>query len=136
METNTAVNIQDMNDDQIYEAFLETSSHSGRGPRGDSVMGAYTKYLKVILDKVEKDDKINPKMIAAGPVANMLSRLFTHLPEGDRYGRSYRYLRQMEGKLEKWGWKLTKIDNSKMIVKVPSTTPAADTTEGTETAAE
>ncbi len=78
-------------------------------------MQAYRDKLFSILDHIEKDLKYFPKQVKAGAIANALSSLFTNIDEGNRYGRSYRYLRQLERPMQRRGWVFIEINGQKHL---------------------
>lgn len=87
---------------------------------GESVMAVYRDTLQRLLAEVEQSDKFKIAgvyVVPFGGVANALSKLFTHLPKSARYQRSYRYLRQMETNLAKWGWHVEEIDGRLHLLK-------------------
>jgi hypothetical protein len=77
-----------------------------RGQDGESIMSLFSDKLKIILDRIDKDPKVQPKMIRAGAVSNAR-------------------LKQMAQTLRTWGWELKSINGTHMIVKLPpSAAPA------------
>jgi hypothetical protein len=104
------------NDDQLFKTVMDNDQK--RSQNGDSVMGAFRAKLLMILDRIEKDAKIQPKQVRAGAVANALKDLFVTVDENGRYGRSYRYLRQMGATLKEKGWELGDVNGTQMIAKI------------------
>jgi len=132
-KTASDINILE-NDDLLFEQVMENNSRRGGGS-GDSVMGAYRDKLKMVLDRVDSNPTMPVKQLKAGAVANALKGLFVSVDENNRYGRSYRYLRQMGQNLKNWGWELKDVGGIQMIVKITgaAATPVKETKETKET---